>query len=55
VESLKLRLEDLDSGGVFFDGLGAWYESLEKVLKKVAETENKDCMDDLSELYLNGI
>ena len=55
LESMKPRLDELDSEGVFFEGLGAWYESVEEVLRKAAVTENEEFMDDLSKLYLDGI
>ncbi len=55
LENMKPRLDQLDSDGVFFEGLGVWYESVEEVLRKVAESKNEEFMDDLSKLYLDGI
>ncbi len=55
LESMRLRLDDLDSAGFIFEGIDDWHESVEEVLLKVAETENEGFMDDLSELYIEGI
>jgi hypothetical protein len=55
IESMRQRVEKLDSDDVFLESLGAWYESLGKAFQKAAGLSDGSCMVDLSELYINGI
>jgi len=55
LESMKKRLEDFDSGGVFFPGLIDWYESSIAVLAKIPEMEKQEGINDLSDIFINGI
>ncbi|MBK5251623.1 MAG: hypothetical protein JJE29_03130 [Peptostreptococcaceae bacterium] len=53
IESMRQRVEKLDSDDIFIGSLGAWYESLGKAFQKATGLEYRSFMADLSELYMH--
>lgn len=53
IESMRQRVEKLNSDDIFLGSLGAWYESLGKAFQEAAGLEDRSFMEDLSELYMH--
>lgn len=55
IEIMRTRVGKLESDDAFIVGLDGWYESIENAFEKSNESKDLSFMENLSELYLNGI